>query len=112
QAAASCARTQRATVMNRLAWLQDSYIGLHRCLPERFELSRTMQSSIEMIPSALAPQRCDADAQRCGGIFERWRQHEHAPDVLLFDLLERRLLGQVSVPRSARLEKDVRQIFF
>ena len=70
-----------------------------------------MQRSIEMIASALAPQGCDADAERCGGIFERWRQHQYAPDVLLLDLLERRLLGQVSAAGSARLKEDVRQIF-
>ena len=42
-----------------------------------------------MIAFSLAPQRSDADAERGGGIFERGRQREHAPDVFLLDLLER-----------------------
>src|ERR1700678_4520148 len=69
-----------------------------------------MERSIEMIPFALAPQRCDAYAEGRRGILKSRRQREHAPDVLLLDLLERQFLRQVSVPRSARMKKDVRQI--
>jgi hypothetical protein len=63
-----------------------------------------------MMAFTLAPQRCAADAESRGGILERRCHREHAPDVLLLDLRERRLLKQGSVARSTGLKKDLRQI--
>ena len=64
-----------------------------------------------MVAFSLVPQRRDADAEGRRCIFESGRQRENTPDVLLLDLLERRSFGQVSVRWSARLKKDVGQIF-
>jgi hypothetical protein len=71
----------------------------------RANCTESIESSIEVISFALTPQGCDADAEGRGGIFQRWRRREHAPDVLLLDLPSSvTLLRQASVERGARMK--------
>src|SRR4029077_3003586 len=99
------------SIPRALQFSNSSKIHNHNCLFGAVH-TESIESSIEVISFALTPKGCDADAEGRGGIFQRWRQRQHATDVLLLVLLERNLLRHTSLTRGARMKKNVWQIFF